>query len=581
MLNEYNAVKMPGKIVKVKKYSIMKKVIFGWLVFNFIIIQVPMLSKAQQPLKRPYDWWQADWKRDALPGISLDEAYDFLKGRRSKTVIVAVIDNCVDTAHEELKDFIWKNNEEKGGNGIDDDGNGYTDDLHGWCFIANKNNIVQAKQSALEVLVYKAWRKQFENIDPAKLKRDDKVQYDIYQTAKIMMFGKFEFYHAISVLESDSSKFIQYVYKLLPDYKDWRIKDIPYLSLASFNAYDSAANLFLSKFVKSVPTTIVLSRFYYQLRTNPGFNGLINFINQYTFRDSYDTINNYREIVGDNADDFNDKDYGTPSINLREIGGEHATFIAGIICANRNNNIGMKGIADNVQLMPLVTAVSNGGSISKDIVMAIHYAVDNGAFIINMSFGITPWIDEHEKELREAFDYAYKHDVLIVNAAGNDGLCLDNEKYLMGMGSNGKANDNFIRVGSTTALMNDSLVSIYSQFGGKTVDLFAPGTAIYSTIPCNRYASESGTSFSCPIVAGVAALVKSYFPSLNAIQIKEILVRSVFKPDLMVIPPANSVVKGEIPFCKLSKSGGIVNAYNAVRLADEIIRRKNTIKIYK
>ncbi|HLK30769.1 MAG TPA: S8 family serine peptidase [Puia sp.] len=529
-------------------------------------------SGAEHPAKRPQDWWQADWKKDSIPGISLDEAYNYLKGRKSKTVIVAIIDNCVDTSHEDLKDFIWTNKKEIAGNGIDDDGNGYADDVHGWCFIANKNNIAQTKQSALEVLVYEAWKKHFENIDSTKLKSDDKVQYDIYQTAKKMMLEKYKFFQAITILQSDSSKLIQYVDKLLPEYKDNKIKEIPFSTLSSSSLYDSAANLFLRTFVKTIPTTITLSRFYSRLQISPGFNGLINFINQYTYRDTYDTTNDYRKTIGDNPDDFNDKNYGTPSINLPEIVGEHATFIAGIICGNRNNGIGIRGIADNVQIMPLVTSVQGGGSISKDIVMAIHYAVDNGASVINMSFGITPWIDEHEKELRTAFDYAYKHNVLIVNAAGNDGLCLDKEKYLMGMGSNGKEHDSYIRVGATTTLMNDSLVSSFSQFGGKTVDLFAPGTAIYSTVPGNKYESSSGTSAACPVVVGVAALLKSYFPSLTAKQIKEIIVKSVYKPDVMVIPPASSGIKNKIPFSKMSKSGGIVNAYNAVKLADEMTK---------
>ena len=253
-------------------------------------------------------------------------------------------------------------------------------------------------------------------------------------------------------------------------------------------------------------------------------------------------------------------------------------MIAGIISGNRNNNIGIKGIANNVLVMPLVTSVPGGGSISKDIVMAVHYAVDNGASIINMSFGTLPWINEHEKEMREVFDYAFEHNVLIVNAAGNDGADLDHEKYLLGQASDGKEHDNYIRVGATTTLLNDSLVWALSDFGGNSVDLFAPGTAIYSIIPDNNYESSSGTSLACPVVVGIAALLKSYFPSLFAKQIKDILVKSVYKPDIMVIPPSRAGFTNKISFSKMSKSGGIVNAYNAVKLADEIMRNKNKNK---
>lgn len=441
------------------KYLILTITIFLQLSYNFCNGQ----SGAINPAKRPHDWWQADWKKDSLPGISLDEAYNYLKGRKSKQVIVAIIDNCVDTAHEELKDFIWTNKKEIPGNGIDDDHNGYVDDVHGWCFIANKNNVVQTKQSALEVLVYEASKKQFENTDNNKIGLEQRPQYDMYQTAKEMMLEKYRFFQLTDFVETDSVKFIQYIENLLPNYKDSKLMNIPFLKLPVANAYDSNANAFFAAFLKIVPATATVGRFLNRLKNGPYFRGFMSFINQITSRDKYDTTVDYRKIIGDNPDDFKDKTYGTPAINLPEIGGVHATFIAGIICANRSNNIGINGIADNVLIMPLVTSVPDGNSISKDIVLAIRYAVDNGAAIINMSMGSTPWLDEHEKELREAFDYANGHNVLIVNGAGNDGLNLDNEKYLMGMGSNGKEHDSYIRVGATTTLMNDSLVSVWRK----------------------------------------------------------------------------------------------------------------------
>ena len=540
----------------------------------FLFMQLHAQSGAEHPAKRPQDWWQADWKKDSLPGISLDEAYDYLKGRKSKPVIVAIIDNCVDTAHEELKNYIWTNKNEIPGNGIDDDGNGYIDDMHGWCFIANKNNKAQTKQTALEVLVYQTWKNEFEHVDTTKLNSDAKAQYDIYQTAKKMMLEKERFFQCIERLQSDSVAFIQDIEKLLPLYKDIKIKDLPFSTLVASNTHEADADLFLADLVKAIPTTITLSRYYCRLKGSPGFGVMMNFINNAILKDTYDTTINYRAIIGDDPDNFNDKVYGTPAINLPEIGGMHATFIAGIICANRNNNIGMKGIADNVLIMPLITSVPGGGSISKDIVMAIRYAVDNGASIINMSLGITPWIDEHEKELRQAFDYAYAHNVLIVNAAGNDGLNLDNEKYFLGQGSGGKEHDTYIRVGATTTLLSDSLVSYFSQFGGNTVHLFAPGTAIYSTVPGNKYDYANGTSVACSMVVGVAALLKSYFPTLTAKQIKEILMQSVYKPYVMVVPPTHAGFTNKVLFSSLSKSGGIVNAYNAVKLADEMTKDK-------
>ncbi len=553
----------------------MKKATISQLFLIFLCAQLPLQSNAQRPTKRTRDWWQADWKKDSIPGISLDEAYKYLKGRKSKTVIVAIIDNCVDTAHEELKDFIWTNKREIPGNGIDDDGNGYVDDVHGWCFIANKENKVQTEESAEEVLVYENWKKYFKDIDTSKLNDIDKAQFDIYKQSKQMLFEKYQYFKLTDIIQRDSIKFQKFIDRLLPEFKESKLRDIPFSTLKFPGSYDSCANLFFAIHIKYIPSNVTLGLFAERLRTIPFFfNGFINFVKGIIPKDKYDTTVNYRAIIGDDSNDFRNKGYGSPAINLPEIGGDHGTFIAGIICADRINGKGIKGISDHVQIMPLVTAVPGGGPMSKDIIMAIRYAIDNGANIINLSFGSVPWLDEHEKEIREVFDYASDHDVLIVNGAGNSGTDLDKEKYLLGQGQNGKANDNFIRVAANTASLNDSLMSAFSEFGANTVDLFAPGSDIYSTIPGNKYESNSGTSFACPMVVGVAALLKSYFPILTAKQIKKIIMKSVFKPDVMVIPPAGSGIKNKVPFSKMSKSGGVVNALNAVKMADGLINNK-------
>ncbi len=552
------------------------------LAFQFCII-CNLYSNAQNgatnPVKRPHDWWQADWKKDSLPGISLDQAYEFLKGRKSKAVIVAIIDNCVDTAHEELKDFIWTNKKEIPGNGIDDDHNGYVDDMHGWCFIANKNNEIQEKQCSDELRVYQTWEKKFENIDTTKLTGIEKIQYYMYLSAKKTLKEKWRIYQLASLLpvdpvtfSLDSFRFIKYLDNLSHVYADTLLSKIPFSKLAYSDTYDSVINQLFSILATGKRFWAVELKKFKNRPSRPKWFGKIISDREYRYDD---TLSNFRSVVGDDPDNFNDRYYGTPAINLPQHPKEHATLIAGIISASRTNEIGIKGIADNVLLMPLV-AESDGSITDKDLVMAIHYAVDNGASIINMSFNTFPFVCAHVKEVRKAFDYAYKHNVLIVNAAGNDGADLDKEKYFLGQGSDGKEHDTYIRVGATTTLLGDSLVSGFSQFGEKTVDLFAPGTAIYSTFPGNKYQSWLGTSFATPIVAGIAALLKSYYPTLTAKQIKEILMESVYKPDIMVIPPWSPDFENKMPFSKMSKSGGIVNAYNAVKLADEMTKKKHS-----
>ena len=487
----------------------------------------------------------------------------------------------MDTAHEKLKDFIWTNKKEIPGNGIDDDHNGYVDDVHGWCFTANKNNEIQEKQSSDELRVYMTWKAAFENTDTTKLKGVEKAQYDIYVKAKKKIKEKQLIYKLAALLPIDTSKltldsarFVSYFDTLSIKYGNKPMSQVPFAMLAYADTYDSALNQLLSIVIKKDGTWEETVKDF--IRDNKTIPGNVQDFASYVAADEYkyaDTTSNFRQVIGDDPNNFKDLYYGTPAIDLKQIGERHATLIAGIICANRINNIGIKGIADNVLLMPIITAAApHAGSIDKDVFAAIHYAVDNGANIINMS--IYGSVFEHIKEVREAFDYADAHHVLIVTAAGNSGQNLDKEPYLFGQGSDGKNHETCICTGATTTLLNDSLVSNFSNFGKETVDLFAPGTAIYSTVPGNKYQYGNGTSFACPIVVGVAALLKSYFPTLTAKQIKEILMQSVYKPDVMVVPPTRAGFTNKVLFSSLSKSGGIVNAYNAVKLADEMTKDK-------
>ncbi|MEP7253157.1 MAG: S8 family serine peptidase [Ginsengibacter sp.] len=560
----------------------MLKLILAFQLCCICILYSNAQNGAANPAKRPHDWWQADWKKDSIPGISLGQAYEYLQGRKSKTVIVAIIDNCIDTAHEELKDFIWANKKEIPGNGIDDDHNGYIDDVHGWCFIANTNSVIQEKQSSGEIGLYKDWKNRFENIDTTKLNDEEKIEYDWYVSAKKTLAEKWKIYELASqlpidsvTLTMDSARFVNYLDNLCKNYGNKFLYDVPFASLSFSDRYDSILNqLFLLIITKDKNWEETVTDFDKDNKTIPGF---VQGFGQFILWDKYkyaDTTTNFRQMLGDDPQNFKDLYYGTPSINLKQIGGKHATPIAGIIGANRYNNKGIKGIADNVMLMPLVTLVPNGGFDEKDVYAAIHYAVDNGAFIINISGRSDISFSENIKEMKEAFDYADQHHVLIIQGAGNNGKNLDSEKYFIGQGLNGNEHDTYLRVGATTALMNDSLVAAFSDFSKKRVDLFAPGVAIFSTEPGNQYGNFGGTSAACPIVVGVAALLKSYFPTLTAEQVKEILVKSVYKPSVMVLPPIHAGFTNKISFSLLSKSGGIVNAYNAVRLAAEMTRKK-------
>ncbi len=504
-------------------------------------------------------------------GISLNEAYDYLKGRKSTRVVVAILDCSIDTAHEDLKGIFWVNTKEIAGNGTDDDHNGYADDVNGWCFVCGRNNVSQVDDAPDDVRTYMTWRGKFEGVDTNKLKGSLKLQYTLYRKSRVKMQEGLEFRALNERIQADTAGFRRYMRNLVVLYKDSQLTHVPFATVPYSSPFDSMANLFwahVNQRMKGSAGAPTVGAYTWLLK-NPEFldkSFFKGFIDPMT--NGYDTTKNFRLVVGDDDNDFTTP-YGTPGIRPPGHPDQHATIIAGIIGANRENNIGIKGIADNVSIMPVVIA-SNAGGRDKDLAFGIRYAVDNGAAIINISLGGVPSLGEHVKEVTEAFDYASRHGVLVVNGAGNDGTDMDGETYCLGQGTRGKDNDDYIRVGSTTALLNENLVSSFSNYGQRSVDLFAPGTAIYSTVPADKYEAHSGTSFAGPVVVGVAALLKSYFPTLTAKQIKEILVKSVYKPNLVVITPFEPGSRKKMAFETMSKSGGIVNAWYAVMLADKM-----------
>jgi subtilisin family serine protease len=220
--------------------------------------------------------------------------------------------------------------------------------------------------------------------------------------------------------------------------------------------------------------------------------------------------------------------------------------------------------------MSLGVVPSRGDERDKDIANAIRYAADNGARIINMSFAKT--FSPFKKSIDQAIEYAEKKGVLMIHAAGNSGENSDSvyhfpiEKY-----DNGKVCQTWLNVGNSGPHLDENLVAGTSNYGKKGVHLFAPGQEIFSSVPGNLYESFSGTSMAAPVVTGVAALVWSYFPSLNAAEIRDILIQSAYKPDLLVKKPGQKV---RVPFSSLSVSEGIVNARSAVILAEQTERAK-------
>jgi subtilisin family serine protease len=499
------------------------------------------------------NWFNEDANERKVNGVSSEEAYQFLHGKKSKTVIVAVIDSGIDINHEDLNEVIWTNDDEIANNGIDDDNNGFVDDIHGWNFIGGPGGKNVGPANYEVTREYRRLKDEYEN-KKASNKEDYKYWQEIekgYREGISEAKSKLDFYEKIL---SATIRFN----KLLTAYLDVDELSLDLVQgIISPDEQITQAASFLGNILG----------LYEDYTLDQILNEIEEGVNHYRIEVEYNYNLDFEtpSIVGDNPNRLLEKGYGNNDVIGLGTDNFHGTHVAGIIAAKRDNNIGIDGIANNVRIMA-IRAVPDGDERDKDVANAIRYAVDNGAKIINMSFGKA--YSPNKDFVDEAIRYAEKNNVLLVHAAGNEGKNIDIEnnfptKHL----KKKEVAENWLEVGASSWGMDDKLATSFSNYGHNTVDLFAPGIQIYSTAPDNKYKEAQGTSMASPVTAGVAALLLSYYPNLAATDLKEILMKSTRKFDgLMVIKPGTQEEK--VDFAELSVSGGIVNAYEAVKLAD-------------
>lgn len=513
-------------------------------------------------------WPYLDPTLDSVAGISLNKAYNLLRGRQSVPVTVGVLDSGVDLEHPDLRAVLWTNPKEQPGNGVDDDHNGYVDDLHGWNFMGAPDGTTYEYDQPEITQTYLLWRGTYDNANRATLSPTQQRQYDTYQQAKKLFLPRYKAALPQLLAFSDTTRFWQTANRLralLPDSAT---------SQAAIRSADVGSDSV------AVAVRQALSRAY-QPQYGP-FTTYLQLIRQHFDRFmliaggegliAYNPAYNARRSVGDNPANLSERYYGNPAVvigNSAELG-LHGSHVAGIIGASRGNGIGIDGVADNVRIMSVAVVPANGDERDKDIANGIRYAVDNGAKVLNMSFGkrLSPFKEQVDAAIR----YALDHDVIIVHAAGNNGEDLDKTtNFPSAIDEQGRRAPNVLTVGNSTRYLNNRLAAASSNYSMRQVDLFAPGTDINSTVPHNRYAVFSGTSMAAPHVAGVAALLRAYFPQLTAVQVCEILRESAYRPSTVVNRPGRS---GDLtPFSNLSQTGGLLNAAAAVQLAIERTRQ--------
>ena len=502
----------------------------------------------------PKNWQLLDPTSDHFPGISADRAEKELLAGKSprRTVIVAVLDGGVDTSHVDLRANLWVNTKETPSNGKDDDGNGYADDVHGWNFIGGRDgkDVQYDTYEVTRLFVRCAGTAPGSSIVggllPAERERCEKVvgEYRKLRTEAEMQ--------AMNVRQIDSA-----YSRTLPILRAALGTDS--LSVDNVTALRptrgdvaAAKRLYLDLAQQGItPKVVADAKKDLDSRLNYGLNP------------SY----NPRSIVGDDTLNLKESRYGNTDVTGPDA--KHGTHVAGIIGAIRNNSTGIDGIAPAVRIMSVRT-VPDGDERDKDIANAIRYAVDNGANVINMSFG--KGYSPGKAVVDEAVKYADAHGVLMIHAAGNDGANIAvKPSFPTPFYLNGGRAQNWIEVGATGWKGGDSLVASFSNYGKEQVDVFAPGEDIYSTIPGNEYERDSGTSMAAPVVTGLAALIMAYYPNLTAADVKKVIVGSVTSyANQEVLQPHDGQYGEKVPFGTLSASGGIVNAYNALKMAESM-----------
>lgn len=502
--------------------------------------------------KAPQNWFNLDYETDKVRGVSTEKAYaELLGNKKSKTVIVAIIDSGIDVEHEDLKDKIWVNTKEIAGNGVDDDQNGYIDDINGWNFIGNAKGEMINHDNLELTRLYVKYKKKYDGKSATDFKGKERKEFDYYQEiksdfekelkeAKSMntMLGKFmEAYN-----EADST------IKTTLNKEEYTLEEVNAIEDNSEDVVAAKQILGSIAMMGATVDDIKEGVAYYKEQI------------EYNLNPEFDP----RSLVSDDYENKKEKYYGNNLVEGPDA--FHGTHVAGIVGANRNNTIGVKGIANDVKIMVLRT-VPNGDERDKDVANSIYYAVDNGAQIINMSFGKD--YSPYKEVVDKAVKYAEKKGVLIVHAAGNDGRNTDvkrnypHPEYL----KSGKWASNWIEVGASSWEDKDEFAANFSNYGEKIVSVFAPGVAIHSTVPDNKYKNAQGTSMAAPVVTGIAALVLSYYPDLKAKDLKKIILESSVKyGDVEVNVPGTK--DKTMKFSKLCQSGGIANAYGALKMAE-------------
>jgi subtilisin family serine protease len=510
--------------------------------FLFSFIAIYSCSSAQQPADT--FWHLANYNKKANSGIGWEKALKLLEGKPSHQTVVAVLDAGVDIYHPDFKNRIWTNKGEIQNNNIDDDSNGYVDDYYGWNFIGDVtfDNLEITRE-------YVRLNKLYELKDLSTV--DDLSEYQYYQKVKKELLAKvteskvmFDYFNEVALgIDALETRYTTKINQQLLEKSRSKSRNEEIARITILNYYSENPELSYSE-IKDELNEVYQ---HYDFLSNYGYNVYFN---------------SRAELVGDHYENQNEQFYGNNKVYYGERFSSHGTHVAGIIASNSQNNYGSKGICQSCLIMS-IRLVPEGDERDKDVANAIRYAVDNGAKVLNMSFGKS--YSYNQEVIKDALVYAKSKGALFIHASGNDGQNNDEQPNYPN-DFNGEFSDVWIEVGASSWTGTPNYIANFTNYGKVEVDVFAPGVAIYSTTPEKSYQSIDGTSMASPIVAGMAGLIWSYYPDFTAAEIKDIIIDSSIKIRKRQATPGTLFKKRA---CKISVTGSIVNLYEAMKLAQQ------------
>jgi len=535
--------------------------VFSVLVLSCSVSKAPVINIFKNPVypivpvHDNQNWQYKDIIKDTLVGISLEKAQKLVAGKDNNIVTVAIIDTPIEISHEHLKNNIWTNIDEIPNNNVDDDKNGYVDDINGWNFLGNTKGVndIYMQMESTRLL------KKYENQESTNIKESTfilakKLYCSMYKESKKNYDFYFDLHDNYLFTKNQLSK---------------KISNWDY----SMKQLDSVRKIYTGDWYFQ---NLVIA--WKNMESYHGGSKIVFYNDLYTkhLEVLYNKNHNDRKIKGDNPNNLKDSNYGNNIVNHNVDKLTHGTLVSGLMVQSSHKKI--EGISSKIKLMPICIS-GYGNEHDKDIALAIRYAVDNGAKVINLGFN--KFLSYRKEWVFEAFTYAAQHDVIIIAAAGDHSLNLAEVNYVYPNDNedNGtEVSNNFLLVGASTYNANEKLVAPFSNYSNIDVDIFAPGDEIYTIMVNNTYEFQNSTSMASSLTSGIAALLYSYYPNLSASEVKQIIMESGVTFDLMVHKPSTNKEKELVPFSSLSKSGKIVNAYNALFMAEEILTKKKKSK---